>query len=98
MEKTELIFREAVKLFEYRKINKRYWDGPKLHKQVVTKALLITEALYPGCLLLFLFDNSTSHSVYADNTLCTIGMNKGSGGKQVWLRNGWYEKDGTCIK
>lgn len=26
-----------------------------------------------------------------------IGMNEESGGKQVWLRNGWYEKDGTRI-
>ena len=83
MEKTGLTFKEAAELFEYGKNNEGYWDGPKLHKQVVNKALPIAEALYPGYSLLFLFDNATSHSVYADNALRTEGMNKGNGGKQV---------------
>ena len=87
MEKTGLIFREAVELFEYGKNNEGYWDGPKLHKQVVTKALPIVEALYPRYSLLFLFDNATNHSVYVDNALRTTGMNKKCNGKQVWLRN-----------
>lgn len=65
---------------------------------MVNKALPIAEALYPGYSLLFLFDNATSHSVYADNALCTGGMNKGSGGKQVWLRNGWFEREGIRIE
>ena len=81
MEKTGLTFREAVELFEYGKNNKRYWDSSKLHKQVVTKALPIAEALYPGYSLLFLFDNVTNHSVYIDNTLYIIRMNKRSGEK-----------------
>lgn len=25
-------------------------------------------------------------------------MNKGSGGKQVWLRNGWFEREGIRIE
>lgn len=37
---------EVVELFEYKKTNKDYWDGSKLHKQVVNKALLITKVLY----------------------------------------------------
>ena len=56
---------EAVEVFEYGKNNNRYWDGAKLHKQVVSKALPIAEALYPQYSLLFLFDNATNHSVYA---------------------------------
>lgn len=36
---------------------------------VVNKALLITKAFYLGYLLLFLFDNIISYSVYAKNTL-----------------------------
>lgn len=78
---------EAVKIFEYGKNNDGYWDGAKLHKQVVNKALLIAEAFYPGYLLLFLFDNATSHSVYA---LQVKDMNKGCGRKQPVLRNGWF--------
>ena len=98
MEKTGFTFRQAVELFEYEKNNEGYWDGPKLHKQVVTKALPIVEVLYPGYSLLFLFDKATSHFVYADNTLRTTGRNKRNGRKQVWLRNRWYEKDETCIE
>lgn len=55
-------------------------------------------ALYPGYSLLFLFDNATSHSIYADNALCTTWINKKSGRKQVWLCNGWYEKDENHIE
>ncbi len=98
MEKTGLTFRETVELFEYGKNNEGYWDGPNLYKQVVNKALLIAEALYPGYSLLFLFDNATSHSVYTKNALCTKGMNKVSSRKQVWLCNRWFEKDGTRIE
>lgn len=45
------------------------------------KALLIAEALYPGYYILFMFDNATSHSVYAEDALCANKMNKGSGSK-----------------
>ena len=68
-EKYGLLETEAVEVFEYRKNNKGYWNGAKLHKQVVTKALLIREALYSGYSLLFIIDNVTSHSVYAKNAL-----------------------------
>lgn len=87
-----------VELFKYGKNNKRYWDGPKLYKQVVNKALSIAKMLYPGYLFLFLFDNVTNHSVYIDNALCTRKISKKNDEKQVWLYNRWFEKDGTCIK
>lgn len=61
---------EAVELFKYGKANKKYWDRPKLHKQVVNKTLPLVEALYLGYSLLFLFDNATSHFVYIENALC----------------------------
>lgn len=41
IEKTRLIFREAVELFEYIKNNKEYWNELKLDKPVVIKALPI---------------------------------------------------------
>lgn len=73
----------ATKLFEYRKSNKDYLDKPKLHKQVVNKAVLIAKALYLGYLHLFLFDNTTSYAVYADNVLTYL--NKSPGAKQTWF-------------
>ena len=48
---------EAVEIFEYGKNNNGYWDGPKLLKQIVEKAVPITKALYPGYSFLFMFDN-----------------------------------------
>lgn len=71
MEKVAITVSEAVVLFEYGKANERYWDGPKLHQQVVKKALPIAEALYSDYCLLFLFDNVTSHSLYVEYVLCT---------------------------
>lgn len=68
--KTELIVRKVVKLFEYIKTSKGYWNRPKFYKQEFNKALPIAEALYPDYLLLFLFDNTTSYSVFAQDALC----------------------------
>lgn len=83
-----LTMTEAVELFKYEKNYERYWDGAKLHEQVISKALPIAKALYPGYALLFLFNNATSHSVYASNALCANNINKGMGGQQAQLRNG----------
>ena len=64
-----LITTKTVKVLEYGKNNDGYWDGTKLHKQVVEKALLIAKTLYLGNSFCFLFDNITSHSVYTKNAL-----------------------------
>ena len=64
---------------------------------MVNKALPIAETLYPDYSLLFLFDNATSHSVFAQDALHTTHMNKRTERQQPWLRNGWFEKDGARI-
>ena len=92
-----LLSKEAVEILEYEKNNEGYWDEVKLVKQVKKKALSIAEALYPGYSLLFLFDNATSHLVYLTDILRVKNMNKGSGGKQVFLRDGWYLEDGLRV-
>ena len=97
VQETWLIETEAVEVFEYEKNNDEYWDGAKLHQQVVKKALPIAETLYLDYSVLFLFDNATSHSVYAKNALQARDMNKGSEGKQPILRNGWFDQDGIWI-
>jgi hypothetical protein len=85
---------EAVEIFEFGKNNRGYWDGADLVKQIKEKALPIAEALYPGYSLLFVFDNATSHSVYKSDALRVRNMAKGPGGKQAFLRDGWYERGG----
>lgn len=78
---------EVVEIFEYDKNNDGYWDRPKLLKQVISKAVLIAKALYSGYSFLFMFDNATSHAVYAEDALCTGGINKNSEGKQALIRD-----------
>lgn len=43
-----------LRFFEYGKTNDGYWDGVKLHIQVVSKALLIAKALLSR-ILIFVF-------------------------------------------
>lgn len=76
IQETGLVHTEAVEIFEYGKNNNGYWDGANLHKQVVTKDLPTAQALYPGYSLLFIFDNATSHAVYAKDALRAKNMNK----------------------
>ena len=84
---------EAVEVFEYRKNNKEYWNEPKLLKQVINKAISIAKAFYPGYSFIFIFDNTISHAVYAENALCAENINKSSGKKQALFRNSWFETD-----
>ncbi len=42
---------------------------------MVTKTLLIAKVLYPGYLLIFLFDNTTSYFVYAKHILQIVNIN-----------------------
>jgi hypothetical protein len=86
---------EVVEYFKYGQ-EEGHWDGSMLLSQLKTKAIPIAEALYPGCQFLFLFDNATSHSVYAHDALIAKNMNKGEGGEQPLLRNGWYD-DGNRV-
>jgi len=85
---------EAATTFEYGN-DEGHWDGAKLLQQIFDRALPIAEALYPGYELLFLFDNATSHSTYAEDALRTNKMNKGDGGQQSFLRNGWFRNENT---
>ena len=79
---TGLTYSETVEIFEYQKNNREYWNKIKLLRQVFSKALPIAKVLFSEYSFLFLFDNVTSHSVYAENVLCMGKMSKSSGGKQ----------------
>lgn len=85
MDWTGLKFTKAVEILEYEKSNDGYWDRIKLLCQVMEKALPMAEALYPEYSFVFMFDNATSHSVYAEDALCAVKINKRPGGKQTIL-------------
>ena len=67
--------------------------------QIVKKALLIAESLYPSYELLFMFDNATSHSIYAKDALQVAYINKRPDGQQSFLRPDWYpDQKGELIR
>ncbi|KZV59374.1 hypothetical protein PENSPDRAFT_695199 [Peniophora sp. CONT] len=49
--------------------------------------LSIFEEAHPGCVALFIFDQSSAHASLGDDALRAFEMNKGDGGKQ------WQQKD-----
>lgn len=63
------ILKEIVIYFEYKKFKEGYWTRQYLLDQIVKKALLIRKTLYLGYALLFMFENITNHSIYAQNAL-----------------------------
>lgn len=87
VQKRGIVSTEVVEIFEHGKNNDGYWDGAKLHQQVMIKALPIAEAFYLGYSFPFFFDSTNSYSVYAKNGLQIKDMNKGIGCKQSQLRN-----------
>lgn len=76
---------EAVTYFEYGKTEEGYWTGVLLLDQITKKALPIAQTLYPGYKLLFMFDNATSHSIYAKDALQVANINKETGGQQPFI-------------
>jgi hypothetical protein len=59
-----------------------YWDGAQLIKQV-KETIPLFERLYPGCVGVFNFDQSSAHGAYAPDALNAKNVNVGPGGKQA---------------
>ncbi|RPB06843.1 hypothetical protein P167DRAFT_477684, partial [Morchella conica CCBAS932] len=56
------------------------------------------EAAYPGCQALFLFDNATSRSFFAEDALRVRRMNEGPGAEQAHMRDGyWFKENGEKV-
>jgi hypothetical protein len=66
--------------------NEGYWDCDKMSKQLKEKAIPIFEAMHPGCVAVFAFDNSTNHRAYASDALLVSRMNLNPGGGQPKMR------------
>jgi len=58
-----------------------WWDHVQLLVQV-DKAISIFEELHPGCVGLFIFDQSSAHASLGSDALRAFEMNKTNGGKQ----------------
>lgn len=74
-----------------------WWNQDHIVQQTLV-AITIFETAYPHCQGLFLFDNATSHCAYAQNALRASRMNKGWGGKQPVMRDGYFtDKEGKRV-
>ncbi|UZO29111.1 uncharacterized protein OCT59_022601 [Rhizophagus irregularis] len=64
-----------------------YWTSEHLIDQVKTKAIPIFKTLFPNCIGLFAFDNSSNHAAFRHDALVASKMNLKPGGKQPKMRN-----------
>jgi len=58
-----------------------YWTIQHLLEQVEYKTIPIFETLFPNCVVVFAFDNSSNHSAYHSDTLLANRINLRPGEK-----------------
>ncbi|RGB33146.1 hypothetical protein C1646_625493, partial [Rhizophagus diaphanus] len=71
---------EACIYLQPGKDHKGYWSE-HLINQIKTKAILIFETLFPNCIGLFAFDNSSNHAAFKPDAFVANKMNLKPGGK-----------------
>ena len=64
-----------------------FWTSEHLIEQVKTKVIPIFETLFPNCIALFAFDNSSNHAAFKSDALVASRMNLKPGGKQPKMRD-----------
>jgi hypothetical protein len=69
------------------KNQEEYWTMNHLLEQVKSKAIPIFETLFPTCIAVFAFDNSSNHAAFLPNALVVSKMNIFLGGKQLVMRS-----------
>ncbi|RGB42597.1 hypothetical protein C1646_750781 [Rhizophagus diaphanus] len=67
-----------------------YWTAEHLLEQIEYKAIPIFETLYPDCVAVFAFDNSSNHAAFSKDALVANRMNLNPGGKQPVMRNTYF--------
>jgi len=70
-----------------------YWTSENLVEQVKTKAIPIFETIFPNCIALFAFDNSSNYAAYRFDALVANRMNLKPGGKQPKMRDTVFGPD-----
>jgi hypothetical protein len=85
-EETRLETFEARKITYPGKGHDAWWDLPQLVQQLKS-AIAIFEYTHPNCTGVFVFDRSSAHEGYAEDSLNVNSMNINPGGKQKKLRD-----------
>ncbi|GBC35738.2 hypothetical protein RIR_jg20284.t1 [Rhizophagus irregularis DAOM 181602=DAOM 197198] len=79
IEQYPTVLAEACEYLEPGKDREGYWIAENVLNQIKTKAILIFEILYPNCIGVFAFDNSSNHAIFAKDALVSKRMNLNSG-------------------
>src|SRR6266511_4133036 len=86
-QENSFISKEAYVYLQPDKDQEGFWTSEHLIEQVKTKAIPIFETLFPNCIALFAFDNSSNHAAFKSDALVASRMNLKPGGKQPKMRN-----------
>ncbi|CAB4491800.1 unnamed protein product [Rhizophagus irregularis] len=86
-QENSFIPQEACTYLQPSKDQEGYWTSEHLIDQVKTKAIPIFETLFPNCIGLFAFDNSSNHAAFRHDALVASKMNLKPGRKQPKMRN-----------
>ena len=84
--------RYATQHLEYGKEN--YWKPDPPIDHAIQIALPIFQTALPGCIAVFAFDSASNHSCFASEVLRIEKLNKGSGGAQPVMREGFIHSKG----
>jgi len=68
-----------------------YWTTKCLIEQIEYKAIPIFEALFPNCIRVFAFDNSSNHSAFALDALVAKRINIGPGGNAPKMHDTFWD-------
>src|SRR6266540_6479885 len=87
------ILEEACVYLQPGKDREGFWMSEHLIEQLKMKAIPIFETLFPNCITLFAFDNSSNHTAYRSDALVASRMNLKSGGKQPKMKDTTFGSD-----
>ena len=90
VEKYPSVPKEARCYLKPGKNREGYWTSEHLLQQIEQKAIPIFEALYPNCIAVFAFDNSSNHAAFSQDALVASRMNLGPGGKQPKMQRTFF--------
>lgn len=83
------VVRDARKIIYPGKNGDAWWDTKQLHTQVV-EAIDIFEQQHPGCIAVFVFDQSSAHNSHGEGALNAFTMNLNDGGKAPILNDTFH--------
>ena len=70
-----------------------HWTAENVLEQIKTKAIPIFEILYPNCIDVFAFDNSSNHIIFVKDALVSKKINLNPDGLQPKMHDTYWNPD-----